>query len=214
MSATPTLHIGILLLPPVQLLDVAAIDILGMITPEYLAACGVPSQVMESGQNFSFHYISETSEPAQLTAGAKHVITDTIYSVGRLDMLFIPGPPPFHKTSEATLKFIAEKAKEVEILASVCTGIFPLAASGVLDGKGATGPRGFLPALKAQFPKVKWEDRRWTSDGKFWSSGEVTNGLDMTAAYARQRFPGAAVEFALEGADIAEREREYPKQAK
>jgi len=60
---------------------------------------------------------------------------------------------------------------------SVCTGIFVLASSGVLEGKQATGPRALTGELKGKWPGVKWGEGRWVRDGRgkgeVWTSGEL-----------------------------------------
>ena len=56
---------------------------------------------------------------------------------------------------------------------SVCTGIFVLAESGVLEREQATGPRGLLGELRAKWPNVKWVERRWchSENERVWCSG-------------------------------------------
>lgn len=56
---------------------------------------------------------------------------------------------------------------------SVCTGIFVLASSGVLEGKEATGPRALVGELRGKWPGVRWVERRWCrgGGGRVWSSG-------------------------------------------
>lgn len=78
-SNTP-LRVGILLLPPVQLLDVAAVDLLGMLTPEYVKYFqdipGMEDLSMHA-RAMEFHYITEAGpgSHAEMTAGVKFVVT-------------------------------------------------------------------------------------------------------------------------------------------
>ena len=76
-SSNTVVRVGVLFSAPVQFLDVAPVDILGMLTPDYLKASGMPSNINEQGIPFEFHYIAE-DEPGssiQVTAGARIVIT-------------------------------------------------------------------------------------------------------------------------------------------
>ncbi len=68
-----------------------------------------------------------------------------------------------------------------------------------------------LPMLQAQHPETHWEEKRWVRDGDLWSSGGVTNGLDMMAAFMRERWPEKRqlVECMLEIADVGGRGQEY-----
>lgn len=42
--------------------------------------------------------------------------------------------------------------------------------------------------MKQKAPDVEWVEKRWTTNenGKLWSSGAVTNGTDMMAAFVRE----------------------------
>jgi len=86
-------------------------------------------------------------------------------------------------------------------------------ASGVLAQKTVTAPRLLIPGLKKQFPDVEFVEKRWWRDGKVWTSGGVTNGLDMMAAFCRLKFGsgegGEVVETVLGMADVGGREQEY-----
>lgn len=68
-----------------------------------------------------------------------------------------------------------------------------------------------LPLLQAQHPETHWEEKRWVRDGDLWTSGGVTNGLDMMAAFMRERWPEKRqlIECMLEIADVGGRGQEY-----
>jgi hypothetical protein len=77
MSSSP-LRVGVLLCGTVQLLDLAAVDLLGMVTPEYLRMCRIPDQLVALGQPIEFAYIGEgkkAGEVLETTASAKIVMT-------------------------------------------------------------------------------------------------------------------------------------------
>ena len=96
---------------------------------------------------------------------------------------------------------------------TVCTGIFPALHTGILSGKAATGPKELLPIFRQQHSDVKWERKRWVRDGKIWTSGTITNGLDSMAAFMRERFAERAglVEMVLGMADVGDRGRDYAR---
>lgn len=117
--------------------------------------------------------------------------------------------------------FIREKFAEAQVVLSICTGIFPLARSGVLTGRHVTATRMFLPALRAEFPDVTFVKRRWEHDignggdgGKakkteLWSSGGIVNGNDMVNAYLKAKFPPEVSKVVVEVAEVAERPQDY-----
>ena len=176
MSSEP-LRVGVLLLPSVQLLDLSPIDLFGMCTKEHLLACQLPSPITALGIPVEITYIAEAGpkELAECTANAGLRINaglkDATCAPDKLDILMIPGPDPAAQPSENVKKFIrAHAASKTDIL-TVCTGVFPAAYSGILEGRRATGPRPLLPRLRKQFPGTSWMDKRWEVDGNLWSSG-------------------------------------------
>lgn len=137
-------------------------------------------------------------------------------SAPKLDILVVPGPPPSYQATEAVKTFIkATHASGAHVL-SICSGIVPVAASGILDGKVATAPLGMIPIVRQFFPAVKWEDtRRWekatgeNGAGEVWTSGGVLNGVDLVVAFLREKFVNMAAEAMITIAGVSERAREY-----
>ena len=78
MSSPPPLRVGVLLCGPVQLLDIAAVDLLGMATPEYIKLCGMPDALVSIGHPTEFKYIGEGKKPGdiiEVTSTMKVVMT-------------------------------------------------------------------------------------------------------------------------------------------
>jgi transcriptional regulator GlxA family with amidase domain len=72
-------------------------------------------------------------------------------------------------------------------VASVCTGAYPLAAAGLLDGRRATTHWAYCDALNKRFPKVTVDpDAIFVVDGKFHTSAGVTAGIDLALAMVEQ----------------------------
>jgi transcriptional regulator GlxA family with amidase domain len=173
-----SLAVGVLLIPPMQLLDASPIDLFGMLTPEYLEACGLPKQLTNLAIPVSIHYISASGPgtSVSMTASATLGVTDGLSSPavqpGKLDMLLIPGPDPNLVPDQESLAFIRshEKGCTTDFLV-ICTGSFVAGYAGLLDGKRVSGPRGLLDRLKKKFPKAKFVETRWERDGRVWTSG-------------------------------------------
>jgi transcriptional regulator GlxA family with amidase domain len=72
---------------------------------------------------------------------------------------------------------------EARRIASVCTGAFVLAASGLLNGRRATTHWGACARLSQLFPRIQVEaDAIFVRDGRMWSSAGVTAGIDLALA--------------------------------
>ena len=68
-------------------------------------------------------------------------------------------------------------------IASVCSGAYILAATGLLDGRPATTHWTRSADFARRFPKVRLDaDRIFVKSGKFWSSAGITAGIDLALA--------------------------------
>ena len=81
---------------------------------------------------------------------------------------------------EANIRFLREATGAVRRMCSVCSGAFPLAAAGVLDGRRATTHWSRAGLLARLFPKVTVvPDRIHIRDGNVWTSAGITAGIDL-----------------------------------
>lgn len=225
------LRVAALLVHPFQFLDLAPIDLFHMLSKQYLRECRLPQPLINSGiDDVEICYVAEdtgkngddgedTVKLADMTASARiqitHGLDDPSIQPGCIDILFIPGPDPSIIPSERICNFVRRHAEiQDTTIMSVCTGVYVLGYSGVLDNKVVTGPRALIGMeLKKKFPRAKWRDNnRWEVDssGRLWTSGGIANGLDMVAAYLKQRDGwGVLAEFVCGFADVGDRAREY-----
>ncbi|KAL7628678.1 hypothetical protein AAE478_000193 [Parahypoxylon ruwenzoriense] len=147
---------------------------------------------------------------------ATHHYSDPEVAPGKLDIVLIPGPDPFAGFDKGAVQWLAAqgaRTNDVDIL-SVCTGIFLVGEAGLLKGRTACGPRGVQGLIKAKGygeKELVGDKYRWVQDGNLWSSGGITNGNDLVAAYCRasKHFPKAIVEIACQMVDVGDRPREY-----
>ena len=66
-------------------------------------------------------------------------------------------------------------------VASICTGVFLLAETGLLDDKSATLHWGFASMFRENYPQVKLEtDRMFLDHGRLYCSAGVNAGLDLS----------------------------------
>ncbi len=83
-------------------------------------------------------------------------------------------------------------------IASVCTGVFLLAETGLLDGKSATLHWGFAELFRKKYPWIKLDQNQMYLDhGRLYCSAGVNAGMDLSL-YLVEKFCGrqAAVESA------------------
>jgi len=78
------------------------------------------------------------------------------------------------------MAWIRTMSTRVRRLASVCTGAFALAESGILNGRRATTHWDFCQRLMLDYPDVKVEPNQiFIQEGNIFTSGGITSGIDL-----------------------------------
>ncbi len=82
----------------------------------------------------------------------------------------------------------------------MCTGIYGLAASGLLKGRTVTTHWRFCADVAARFPELNVDSNvLYLRDGKFYTSAGVTAGIDLSLALIEEDFgPQVALSVARE----------------
>lgn len=125
--------------------------------------------------------------------------TTTVENAPKLDTLIIPGGCGLRLSdvNRKVAEWIVERAKGTRRIASVCTGIYGLAATGLLDGRRATTHWRFASDVAKRFPKLRMEPNAlFVKDGKFYTSAGVTAGIDLALALIEEDF-GAKVALSV-----------------
>lgn len=165
-------QVGILLFNEVEVLDFAG-----------------PFEVFSLARDFNqealfqVHTITENGQMIRARNGLKVLPDYNFSNCPQLDILLVPGgygAEEIEMYNESLLSWITEKAQQVEILASVCTGALLLAQAGFLKGKKATTHWMDLERL-ANFPEVDVQkETKYVEDGKVITSGGISAGIDMS----------------------------------
>jgi transcriptional regulator GlxA family with amidase domain len=147
------------------------------------------------------------SDPPITTAGGMHVVPDVIIAdCPLLDVLVVPGGwgTRRERLNERLLDWIRERATEVELLTSVCTGALLLGQAGLLDGRPATTHWRSLEWMQGLFPAVDVRAGvRYVEDGNVITSAGIAAGIEM-ALRVVERLYGTQV------AESTARQLEYP----
>lgn len=87
------------------------------------------------------------------------------------------------------VKWIRDRAPSVRRLASVCTGAFMLAATGLLDGRRVATHWEWVERLRRLHPHVEVDgDKIYIRDGEIWSSAGVSAGIDLALALIEEDY--------------------------
>ncbi|HTI20362.1 MAG TPA: GlxA family transcriptional regulator [Kutzneria sp.] len=157
----------------VQLLDVAGpVDVL--------------TSANEQGADYQVLIASAGGEPVTTSAGVR-IAADTTFDAvpERIGTTLVPGRPDWQRavTDQPLVDAVRTMAQRSRRVASVCAGAFPLAESGLLDGRRAATHWQLAEDLSRRYPKVIVEpDPLFVRDGNIISSAGVTAGIDLTVA--------------------------------
>lgn len=123
-------------------------------------------------------------------------------SIHEADTVIIPGGSGLRQ-SNAPLKlaeWLRETADAIRRIASICTGIYGIAPSGLLNGRKVSTHWKFAADLAKRYPELKVDPSSlYIKDGKFWTAAGVTAGIDLSLALIEEDFgPEVALSVARE----------------
>ena len=161
--------------------DIEVLDFCGPF--EVLSVTRLDEEKRRSEQSpFNVFLVAETAETVVTTGGMKVQPDYTLASCPPLDMLIVPGGWGTRREMDnpRLLEWIVERAEQVEILASVCTGALLLGKAGLLENRRATTHWRSLELMQQLFPQTKVERAlHFVEDGNVWSSAGISAGVDM-----------------------------------
>ena len=109
----------------------------------------------------------------------------TVPTSMRLDTLIIPGGQGLRENDAGATAavWIKDRAPHIRRIASVCTGIYALAPTGLLNGRRVTTHWRHVPNVARCFPGLRVEgDPLFLKDGPFYTSAGITAGIDLALA--------------------------------
>lgn len=176
-TARPTLHVAILAFDEVEALDLAG-PYEVFTTASRMAQRDQP----DAPPPFEVSCVAHTLGNVRARAGMAIVPTHDFADVPPVDVLVVPGGVvDAVMTCPQTLDWIASVHRNTRLTASVCTGAFLLAASGVLQSGPVTTHWEDQADLARQFPALEVRDGvRWVDQGRIVTSAGISAGIDMS----------------------------------
>lgn len=142
---------------------------------------------------YSLLTIAPTNRAIRTESGLAIVPDCDISSAPALDTLLIPGGQGSRREMGNTelLDWIRERAAGTRRMVSVCTGLYILGATGLLDGRRATTHWRFADDICARYPAILLDaEHLHIADDKFHSSGGLTAGMDLALSLVEDDLGG------------------------
>lgn len=163
----------------VQLLDVAG--------PVQTFASANEIAKDAGGAPYRIVVASRRGGPLSSSAGLP-LLTEPVAGATRkmaIDTLIIPGGLGVHAALKdaPTLAWVRRQLSSAHRVASVCTGAFLLAETGILAGRRATTHWKWCGRLQKLYPHILVDpDPIYLREGRIWTSAGVTAGIDLSLA--------------------------------
>ena len=143
---------------------------------------------------YRFQVRSIEDHPVRATGGVTVQAKRGLRGLREAGTIVVPGwrdpdEMPPHSLLRALRNAYAEGAR----LVSICSGIFVLAATGLLDGKRVTTHWRYAERLQARYPNIRVEpDVLYVDEGRILTSAGSAAGIDLCLHIVRRDF-GAAI---------------------
>jgi transcriptional regulator GlxA family with amidase domain len=123
-------------------------------------------------------------------SGLSYYVGDTLPEAGLLDTIIVPGGSSLRldpKVRSAVANWLRERARLARRVVSVCTGIYGLAESGLLDGRSVTTHWRYARDVQERWKAIRVDaDAIFVKDGKFYTSAGITAGIDLSLALVEE----------------------------
>src|SRR5882762_7195647 len=139
---------------------------------------------------YSFRILSTASGDTVKSMGGLSIGDTCRFSeyAGPIDTLIVVGGlASIGYQSPELLEWLRKRASRIRRIASVCTGAFILAASGLLDGRRVATHWRYCDLFVSRFRHLKVErDPIFIKDGKFYTTAGVSAGIDLALALVEE----------------------------
>lgn len=180
---------------------VNALDLVGPL--EVFANAGrVDFTRRESRGVYALHVIGLDGGPVRAESGVRFVPDRQLADSPPLDTLIVPGGAGLREPSanSTVATWLRLHAPAIRRVATVCTGIYGLAPTGLLDGRRVTTHWRFAADIARRFPRLSVDvNAIFLKDGRYYTSGGITAGIDLALALVEEDLgPHAALTVARE----------------
>jgi len=145
---------------------------------------------------FDVKMVTSNGKPFKCLSGVRMVPAGSIYDIQDTDLIIISSILDIEQTLKhqgEVIDWIKDQYHLGVSIATICTGAFVLAETGLLDGKTATTHWGFANQFRRRYPGVELKvERLITDEGDLFCSGGYNAGTDLSL-YLVEKFCGHEV---------------------
>jgi transcriptional regulator GlxA family with amidase domain len=184
LSGRTPKRVGIFGFDGVSLLDLAG-------PLEAFAVARVDAPDGKAQTCYDARIIGVTGKTFASESGLVFKTEDTLRRARHVDTIIVPGGLTVRagETYRKISDWLATHADHIRRIVSVCTGIYPLAQSGLLHGRKITTHWRFAQDVARRFPKLHVDHiSSFIKDGPFYTCGGGTAAIEMTLALIEEDY--------------------------
>jgi len=166
-----------------------ALDFTGPL--ETLAVAGVDETKQDSSHYYDVKIIGVTGKSFISDSGIVFRAQETLSNLLTLDTLVIPGGSGMRQrsTTRTIENWLTARAADIRRIVCVCRGIYPVAESGLLNGRKVTTHWKFAQDVSRRFTKLRLDHTcSFVKDGPFYTCGGGTAAIEMTLALIEEDY--------------------------
>lgn len=179
---------------------VNGLDVMGPI--EAFTSARWPGRAESADGPYAITLVGTDSGAVATEGGALLLPHCRIEEAPPFDTILVPGGPGLREPAINRLwaNWLRQRDAHTRRLASVCTGLYGLAASGLVDGLRVTTHWRWAQAVAERFPSLQVDPSAlYIRQGKYWTGGGITAGIDLALAMIEEDFgPATALGAARE----------------
>jgi len=138
---------------------------------------------------YEFAVFSLDRGPLRATGGIKVEVPYGLRAVRGAGTIVIPGWRVDEAPPEPLVRALRAAHADGGRLVSICSGVFVLAATGLLDGRRATTHWKYAGRLAERFPRIQVEpDRLYVDEGSILTSAGSAAGIDLCLHVVRRDY--------------------------
>ena len=115
----------------------------------------------------------------------------TLTLAPEVDTIIIPGGRGIRrpKVQDKVARWILKRLSDTRRIGTICTGIYGLAPTGLLDGRQVTTHWRFARDLAQQFPRLKIDHRKpFVQDGPYYTCTGLNAGVNLALAMIKEDY--------------------------
>ena len=145
---------------------------------------------------FDIRLVTSNGKPFRCLNGVRLIPDGSIYDVQETDLIVVSSILDIEKMlarQGEVVDWLQAMHRRGSYIATICSGAFVLAETGLLDGKTATTHWGFAEQFKKRYPKIDLKlERLITDEGSLFCSGGYNAGIDLSL-YLVEKYCGHEV---------------------